>query len=120
MGEPDFRPGVDAVSAETEPGERSGGTLRWLVDEPEEIALEIDAEGPALLVVTDSIFPGWHARVDGAERPMLRANGLARGIELSPGRHRVTMRYEPSSFRLGLVVSSLSLLVSLAVARAAR
>jgi hypothetical protein len=60
---------------------------------------------PALLVLTDTYFPGWSAYVDGKSVPIYRVYGVARGIFLAPGSHQVMFRYEPTSFRIGFAIS---------------
>jgi hypothetical protein len=36
-------------------------------------------------------------KVDGESRPVLRANLLFRGVEITPGRHRVEFEFRPLS-----------------------
>ncbi|HTA77558.1 MAG TPA: YfhO family protein, partial [bacterium] len=70
--------------------------------------------GPGYVVFNENFAPGWHAWVDGAPQPILRADGLFMAVALSVGGpHQVVFRYEPASFRFGLFISlvSLSLLV---------
>ncbi len=78
--------------------------------------VEIEAEGPGWLVLLDSWFPGWKAEDigSGAELEILRANLAFRAVRLGPGVRRVAMRYRPSSFRIGLLASLLSLTAVLA------
>jgi len=66
--------------------------------------------GPGILVLADTFYPGWRAYVDGKEGKILRANLFFRGVLLAPGNHRVVFRYEPASFRYGLIVTLASLL----------
>jgi uncharacterized membrane protein YfhO len=40
-----------------------------------------------------------------------RANYAFMALPVGPGEHRVTLRYQPVSFTLGAIISSLSLLV---------
>ena len=68
----------------------------------------------SLLVLTDSFYPGWKAYLDGNEVPILRANHFHRAVMVSQGEHVVHFRYEPESFRLGVIVSVLTI-VSLAI-----
>jgi membrane protein YfhO len=89
---------------------------------PERVVIDATAGAPAYLVLTDAWFPGWRAWVDGAEQPVWRANHALRAVWLQPGRHRVVFRYEPASFRIGLLVSVLAALAvaALLVASARR
>ena len=70
---------------------------------------------PGILVLTDAFYPGWKAFVDGKEQKVLRANYFFRGVELPTGDHRVEFVYDPLSFKLGLVISSLTAALLIAV-----
>jgi hypothetical protein len=72
-------------------------------------SLDVEARlgAPGVLVVLEAFDPGWRATVDGAEAPVLRANGLFRAVRLSAGRHRVAFAYRPRSAALGAALSLL-------------
>jgi uncharacterized membrane protein YfhO len=61
-------------------------------------------------VLADSFYPGWKAYVDGKETAILKANHFFRALSLSQGQHMVEFKYEPLSFRIGLIVSLLTAL----------
>ncbi|MEO8288378.1 MAG: YfhO family protein [Chloroflexota bacterium] len=77
---------------------------------PGHIKLTVDAARQSLLVVAESYYPGWHATLDGAATPILRANYLSQGVVVPAGRHTVELRYEPDSFRNGALLSGAGLL----------
>jgi len=108
---PDFDPRVAAVTtAEDFAGEYPGSercVIRWLRDEPEELALQVEAPAPAFVVVADSDFPGWTATVDGRPTRIAPTNLLVRGVALPPGRHTLAMRYETRGMRTGLSATRL-------------
>ena len=87
-----------------------------------ETRLELTVNAPAkgYLVLMDTAFPGWHARVDGRETPIMPANFVGRAVEVEAGMHRVEMWFEPQSVRLGVFISLLTLGVLSAVAAAGR
>jgi hypothetical protein len=85
--------------------------VRWIEAAAARLALEVTAETPSLLVVNDTWAPGWTATVDGVESPLLRVNGLVRGVVVPAGRHAVEMRYRPPGLRSGLLLSLASALV---------
>ncbi len=61
----------------------------------------VENDAPALLVLSDTFYPGWQARVDGAPTPIYRTNAVFRGIPVPPGRHRVEIHYRPRSLQVG-------------------
>ncbi len=89
----------------------SGGKERvdFLTDGADAITLKAAASSSALLVLTDSYYPGWRARVDGKPAAILRVNYAFRGVPVPAGEHTVELRYEPASFRVGLFLSLLAL-----------
>ncbi len=88
---------------------------RIVEDRPERVVVEAEAAADALLVLTDSHYPGWEARVDGERAEILLANGLHRAVAIPAGRHRVVFEYRPRSFRVGVALSLLSLAAVAAV-----
>lgn len=72
---------------------------------------------PGYVIFNDSYAPGWHAWVDGRPFPVFRAYGLFMAVPLSTGGpHQIDFRYEPTSFRLGLFFSMLSIWFLLLIA----
>jgi hypothetical protein len=87
------------------------GQVRWVERSPDRLVLEVEASGPALLVVSENWFPAWTARVDGQETPVLRADHTLRAVAVPGGSHTVEFRYESRQLRTSLAISLLSLLV---------
>jgi hypothetical protein len=85
--------------------------------ENQSIVIQAWLSSPGVLVLADSYYPGWKAYVDDKEVPIHRANLLFRAVTLSAGDHAVTFRYEPASFKIGLIVSltSIALLIVISV-----
>ncbi len=86
------------------------------------LEMTIDAPAAGHLVIMDTIFPGWHARVDGRKTPIVPANFVGRAVAVEAGTHRVEMWFEPQSVRLGIFVSlvALGLLSGVAAAKGRR
>ena len=74
--------------------------------------IDVRAEGPGLLVVTDGWDGGWSARLDDAPARLLRVNHGEMGVVLPEGRHRVTFAYQPPGLAWGfaLAVAGIALL----------
>lgn len=83
-------------------------------------SFEVEADGPALLVVSETWDAGWSAAVDGAPAPVLRANLAFRAVPVPAGRHRVAFSFRPPWLTRGLAGSAAFLLVALAWPLAAR
>jgi hypothetical protein len=58
-----------------------------------------------LVVVSDVNYPGWVARLDGAPARIYEAYGALRAVVAPTGSHRIEMRYEPGSVRIGAIVT---------------
>jgi uncharacterized membrane protein YfhO len=74
---------------------------------------QVNANRPALLVLTDVYYPGWKAKVDGHDAPIERVDYLLRGVRVPAGAHRVELEYQPASWRAGWILS-LAALVAIA------
>ncbi len=74
------------------------------------VHLTVAASAPALVVVAQTYYHNWHAYMDGKPVPLLRANHAFQALEVPAGRHDVTLRYEDWMFRMGVLISALTLL----------
>jgi hypothetical protein len=124
MLEPPFEPGVDATVdalpgdwVEPSPQGGKGGQVNIQSWREEEIEMTVRAERPLLLVLNDSFYPGWSARVDDVDVTIRRANHLSRGVFVPRGEHRVVFVYRPRSFHTGIAISLASLLAATATIR---
>jgi len=75
--------------------------------EAERVVIRTRSRERAFLVLSDSYYPGWRARVNGAETPVYAANVVLRGVVVPPGEHHVEFVYRPQSWRWGLWLSGL-------------
>jgi hypothetical protein len=129
MSQPGFDPASMAV-VEQAPAERltglsaQGGRATIERYASNEVVVAVETPGPALLVLTDSYYPGWEAAIDGAAAPIYAADLAFRGVLVPAGAHRVTFAYRPASFALGLIIAGVGLvalgLVSFLPGRAER
>jgi hypothetical protein len=88
-----------------------GSWARVISCSPHEVVVEAKASLDGFLFLGDAYYPGWKAYVDGEEEKIYAADNLFRAVFLPRGEHRVEFRYEPLSFKVGLVITSLTLLV---------
>jgi hypothetical protein len=80
---------------------------------PSRVEFEIEADAPALAVISQTYFHWWQANVDGRPVPLLRANYAFQAVEVPSGRHTVELAYRDRSFVAGVILSLLSLAVCL-------
>ncbi|MNS26378.1 Bacterial membrane protein YfhO [compost metagenome] len=76
------------------------------------IRVETEGAGPGLVLVSEGYDPGWKAFIGDRELRVHRADALVLGIEVPAGRHTIALRYEPPRWRLGLVLTGLSLVLA--------
>jgi hypothetical protein len=90
------------------PGTVVGGAT----DRPERELWEVDAPQGGFLRVSGNWDRGWSARGDGRRQPVLRADGVFRGVAVGPGRHVVEFTYENVDEARGRLVGVAALLVT--------
>jgi hypothetical protein len=73
---------------------------------PERVEIRVRTAEQALLVLSDTAFPGWVATIDGEPSHIYTTNYLFRGVHVPPGEHTVIFSYEPASWRHGLWLSA--------------
>ena len=109
----------DARGLKLDAGSRSGRAEVLVPADPRR--LDIRAEGPGLLVVSEGWDRGWSAAVDDAPAPIVRVNHAEMAVALGPGIHRVVLTYRTPGLALGAALAALTaLLLGLSVARGAR
>ena len=97
-----------------EPSPHFAGTVEEVTYRPNHVTVKTAQQGGGFMVLMDSYFPGWTVKVDGEEKPILRANHFYRAVQLDSGPHILEFDFFPEGFKIGLIVSS-SVCVLLAV-----
>ena len=104
--EPPPRWMTDLADGTGERNEDETGALVVVTDYgPETVAYRVEARRPSLLVTPELYHPGWKAFVDGEPRTIYRSDYLFRGVFVESGDHSVVFKYEPQSFRLGVIIT---------------
>ena len=70
-----------------------------------------------MVVLSDTIFPGWYAKVDGKPASIYEVNAAMRGVPVPQGTHTVEMVYRPRSVYVGAALTFLGLAGALVIAR---
>jgi len=75
--------------------------------------IELSANGPGRLVLSEVMYPGWVVSVDGKRQTLEPAGGLLRSVLLASGHHDVRMAFLPRSALWGVGLSMFGLLLAL-------
>lgn len=101
MRQPDFDPGQMAVINTDAAFERDdgggGGSVTIMAYTARRVTLQVEADSPGWLVLTDAYYPGWRAYnsvVDGPY-PIYRADVMFRAVRVIPGAQTITFEYRP-------------------------
>lgn len=78
---------------------------------PNKVIIETQTDSDALLFLSDTYSPNWHAMIDGRNAEVLRADHAFRAVGLPPGKHVVTFFYKDRYFEIGLLVSAFFVVV---------
>jgi hypothetical protein len=88
----------------------TGDNVRVIGYEATKVILALRSDGPGFLVTSEAQYPGWHARVDGADAPIFFTNGAFRGLIIPPGEHTVMFWFLPSIVWIGAGITGISIL----------
>ena len=81
----------------------------------EKIRVRVSTNQPGYLVLSEIFYPGWQAAVDGKKVDVLSGNYLFRVVPLEEGDHEVYLKFISWPFRVGAIISLLSLAFCLGV-----
>lgn len=108
----DFR---TTVLLEKDPGMPASATghalepAKIIAYAPQRVAIATQSDRPQLLVLTDTYYPGWRAFVDDVETEVFQANYVFRAVRVPSGLHVVVFEYRPASYRIGVMLSVVSI-----------
>lgn len=78
-----------------------------------EVRIDVEASKPTTVVLTDLLYPGWVVTVDGQPTLSVRHAKQFRAVEVPAGRHEVVWRFQPTSVKLGVLISFAAALMAL-------
>ncbi len=104
---------IEGASAGLTGSATSQDTLTVLTDLPGELELRTSSAAPRWVVINEGYDPGWSAALDGAAVAIHPANVMFQAVLVPAGAHTLHLRYRPTGYTPGLVISVLALLVLL-------
>jgi hypothetical protein len=84
-------------------GSATDGESVGIIDasDPDRLVIRARLASPALVVIADTYYPGWRARVDGAPASIFPTDLLFRGVFVTAGEHEIVLTYAPRSLTAG-------------------
>lgn len=89
---------------------RGGSEVKIISESNNKLFLKVRVKENSLLILSDTHYPGWKVFVDGSPEKIYRANYNFRAIPLKPGEYEVKFIYDPISFKMGALISFLTLI----------
>jgi hypothetical protein len=74
-----------------------------------DVVLKVNTPAATVVSISQAYYRPWKAYVDGATVDLWRANRAFQAVAVPAGEHRVQLRYEDRMFRLGAMISGISL-----------
>lgn len=96
----DEPPPADAVSTTGQ-----GGTAEIVRYENARVTIRASLPAPGFVVLADTYYPGWEARIDGAPTHLYRADSAFRAVWVPAGEHELEYRFTFPILRTGAIVS---------------
>lgn len=94
----------------TEKGESLKAKVKLLKDDNQQIILRLESNKKAILVLSDTFYPGWQAFTNNKETKIIPINITGRGVIVPKGKSTVKFIYRPISFQNGLIITLISYL----------
>lgn len=82
----------------------------------EHVSIDANLGCDGMVVLSDTYYPGWSARVDGMPAQIHQVDNALRGVYLKQGKHELTMDYRPRSVYLGAFFTTLGWLGAIGLA----
>ena len=99
------------------PGGGHGSVSADLRSEPGRVTLQVTADGPALLVLSQAWYPGWQVRIDGVPQgEALRTDYAFQGYPVGAGTHQIELIFASSGWRLGWLIAAITAAVLIILA----
>jgi hypothetical protein len=85
--------------------------------QPDQVDIKYQSDRTQLLFLSDNYYPGWQAYIDGQPTQIKRADYTFRAIVAPAGSHSVRYIYQPITFKVGLLISLISLILVIYLSR---
>lgn len=87
------------------------GVVHGVRETANSATIDVESFGHAFLVMSITPHKYWHITVDGKDTPAIVANIGYQGINVTPGKHTIVMRYRNELVRVGMWISLIAALI---------
>jgi uncharacterized membrane protein YfhO len=112
LHDPTFQPLTEVILEDGEALTGPGGAASitsWGVND---VWVDTSSEAPGVLLMAQTWYPGWQARVDGGDwQPVLRADAAFQAVPVPAGQHTVELRFRSPRQTWGIVIALLTLVI---------
>ena len=95
---------------------RGGGRATFAWTSPTSARITVSSPGDAVVLVRNTYDPHWHATVDGAPAPVLRADYFLQAVPVKAGTHTIVLTYHDTTVKAGLAGSAVVIVAILGTA----
>jgi hypothetical protein len=106
---------ADAGASPAVQGSGPAGRVEVTERQPNRVTMTAHLSRPGYVVLLDRYDSNWHARIDGREVPVLRANQLFRTVYAEPGQHVIVFYYRQQGLLAGMFISGIMIVVLLLI-----
>jgi hypothetical protein len=92
-------------SCDLSPDQAAGSSVQVLAQRPGYWQLATNSSSPAMLVLSQTAYPGWRVTVDDQAAESLLAYTALQAVCVPAGEHTVTWNYRPTPFLVGGLIS---------------
>lgn len=113
----DFDPHSEVLLEQNSPTVAGSGSGEHKIENvtrsPDTIHFKAKLGSDAYVVISENLFPGWHATVNGQDLKLLPANYAFSCLPLKKGTHDILLTFQPELYRFSLWVSIVAVAVTL-------
>ncbi|NOX64322.1 MAG: YfhO family protein [Chlorobi bacterium] len=105
MNETEFDPSAEAliVSKDASKTYSGNGSIELISQTPNSLEFNIDTDSTQFFVLSEIYYPkGWVAKLDDKDLKILQVNHVMRGVEVDPGKHKLTFEFHPQTYYASL------------------
>ena len=99
---------VDEVATANPQPSVPPGSVESIRDDDDVMTVQTQTSRPTILVLSESLYPGWRVTIDDHPATLLRVDATFQGARIPVGQHTIRFRFEADNVRLGAAISTVA------------